>query len=526
MAPRIRSTFRYISAVLSISTGLSLLAGCGGGGSSSGSNGGSTRQQSPITATVRWAARSRATNIPSSALSAQIILQGAGPNGNDFIWTFNRDPNRPEAYTETLTSPVPATVGQWQLRFTLHTQPNGGGDTVGATSRSVDLSQSTDIGDIAIQSAIKSVEILPGQKVGIGQTLRPQFTARNANGTPVAVSPESATIALVSGQDVVSTSGGNLQGTKSGVARITISLDGVTSPAQEVAVGEAALALNVNGATGYVPVGVVPPGSPSFFANVASFAPYALAADWFASAQYVAPANYGDRQFAKWQFNGQDIGTSPSLSFQASKFGAGNLTAVYQARTASSGGFTPNFYRSTYKRWATFPVKVYFATDTGMTSGMQQTIRNAIDFWIAASGDRISYQVVNNPQQANITFRFDVTPTGVRGFCDSQWDANDLLTSAAITLSNELKQAGQGQALTIAARHEFGHALGLTGEEPGAGHSDDAQDTMFPTGNAQVGIITARDINTLTTLYQPELTRSSRALQPGKPVGSARILCE
>jgi hypothetical protein len=501
-------------------TGGVLLTGCGGGtGGDAGNSDGGDRTR--VSVTVQWPARSRSIGAPQSALSGQVILQGAAAGGGDFNFLLNRDANRPEAYTQNFQSNTEANKGVWQGNITFFSAANGQGSPVANATKTVDLTQSGEIGDVTLTNEIASVEVVPNQRVAVGQTLLPQFVARTAGGVQIAVSPESGTVNVVGGQGAAGVQDGRLRGNAPGLAQITVSLDGRTSAPQTVGIGEASLTLAANGPRGYVPYSVTQTGRGTTYLNIADIAPFTVSADWFAVATIAAPENYGDRQFVKWQFNGADLANTPTLNFSLVDRGQGTLTAVYGPRTVTNDQYLPNFFQASFKRWVSYPVKVFLDTD----ATKQALIRQAMDFWVAAAGDRISYQIVGSLAESDISFRFGNTG-GARGFCDSQWDGQDRLIQADITLENALTGAGREEDLKLAARHEFGHALGLTGEQPGAGHSPDANDTMFANGNPLVNVITARDINTLTTLYPTVLGRSRSAGETLGPVaGRARVTC-
>lgn len=506
--------------------GASSLTGCGGGGAGGGGGTTNNTNRTRVSVTVQWPTRSRSVGAPESALSGQVTISGAGPSGGDFAFMVNRDPNRSDAYTQTYQSDSEAKIGQWQTSLTFFSEANGTGSPVANATKSVDLAQSTDLGDVTVNNQIASVEVVPGQKVALGQRLRPQFIARTSQGVQVAVTPESGSVNIVNGQNFAGVVNGQVQGNVAGLAQATITVDGKTSVPQTIGVGEAALTLAANGPRGYVPYSVSQPGRSTAYLNIADIAPYAVSADWFAVATITAPENYGDRQFIKWQFNGADIANTPTLNFSVQEKGQGTLTAVYGPRTISDGQYLPNFFQTTFKQWASFPVKVYFDTASGVDANKQALIRQALDFWVAAAGDRISYQIVGSLAESDISFRFGAVPSGAQGFCDSEWDGQNRLVQADITLTSNLLQAGRDEDVKLAARHEFGHALGMTGEQPGAGHSSDSSDTMFATGNPLVNVITARDINTLSSIYPIQLSRSqATGGQPGPVVGRAHVVC-
>src|SRR5258707_1092811 len=85
----------------------SVLCGCGGSGSSS-------PRTTPVKVDIHWAARSRALNGPSSALSATMVLKQAAAVGGDLTFTVNRNID-PAAYTGSYISSTTAKVGTWDM---------------------------------------------------------------------------------------------------------------------------------------------------------------------------------------------------------------------------------------------------------------------------------------------------------------------------------------------------------------------------------------------------------------------------
>jgi hypothetical protein len=213
-----------------------LLAGCGLGGASDLLGGGN-----PLTAilslVISWQLRSRDVNAPASALSAKLVLKGANPSGGDFVFTFDRDSNL-SAHSQTYIAPLPALAGTWDATVTFYAGQGGQGNVVGVASKQVTVIPVTsNLGDIATTGTITSVTLPTGQSATVGTPKDLIFTAKDANGNTVAVTPGSAVWTVVSGSDKLQvTSNGQLLGLAPGTASVTVSVDGKVSPATGVAI--------------------------------------------------------------------------------------------------------------------------------------------------------------------------------------------------------------------------------------------------------------------------------------------------
>lgn len=175
---------------------------------------------------------------------------------------------------------------------------------------------------------------------------------------------------------------------------------------------------------------------------------------------------------------------------------------------------TPNYARISRMQgllhWDHFPLRIALASPPDSVpdkDAYRQAVLAGFAQWVEASRGLVSYTLVAQPKQADITVSF--TPEGTvpgqgaavgytsmifRGTC---------LHGAEMCLATG--NATPGDMQTVAA-HEFGHALGIDG------HSDDPDDIMYPSTLRTVsenGIpvapplhpITARDLNTLKVCY-------------------------
>ena len=374
----------------------------------------------------------------------------------------------------------------------------GGGGTPSLSSSSLSATVPT-----TTVSRVVSVAIAPHQVIGVGQTLDVALATQDSTGVSATIPGSQASLTVVSGGDKVTISNGRLAGLAPGRAQVTATINGKTSAPQTVAVGTADIVLLTSGTRGNVPLTYQIGTGRAVYGVVAATAGQTTTADWLASYQVTAPDGYGDRQFSKWQRDGQDVGTSATLTFTPFDLpGVGPLTAVYTTRAASGvDSFAPNYSQPNFPHWKQFPVRIYF--DSTATAASQAQVTKGIDRWVLASGGAISYTLVSSPAQADITVGFGSTASGLAGICDTTWNGLNEMTSAKITLNPPTTGLFQTttQNLETIACHEFGHAFGLTGVDTNAGHSTDSSDTMYVTGNSQVGVITARDMNTMSNAY-------------------------
>ena len=377
----------------------------------------------------------------------------------------------------------------------------GGGGTPSLSTPS--LASTVPAAPATTVSRVASVAVAPHQVIGIGQTLDIALATQDSTGVSATVPGSQASLTIVSGGDKVTISNGRLAGLAAGRAQVTATINGKTSAPQTVAVGTADIVLVTSGTRGDVPLTYQIGTGRAVYETVAATSGQATNADWLASYQVTAPDGYGDRQFSRWQRDGQDVGTSATLTFTPFDLpGGGPLTAVYTTRAASGvDSFAPNYSQPNFPHWKQFPVRIYF--DSTATRVTQAQVTKGIDRWVTASGGAISYTLVSDPTQADITVGFGSTASGLAGICDTTWNGLNEMTSAKIILNPPTTGLFQTttQNLETIACHEFGHAFGLTGVDTNAGHSADATDTMFITGNSQVGVITARDMNTISNAY-------------------------
>ncbi len=172
--------------------------------------------------------------------------------------------------------------------------------------------------------------------------------------------------------------------------------------------------------------------------------------------------------------------------------GGGTRTATQQVCSADT--FQPNYVKSLERLlyWEVFPVRVYFVRDEYYSELLRMYALNGFTQWVEASANKIRFVEVENPDDAQITVRFDPQSTG--GLTTySYYPSSGQLVKAEIKVGIASSNPVDIQSISA---HEFGHALGI------AGHSSNPNDMMYPTFVSNRPLqVTEQDFNTLRTAY-------------------------
>jgi len=168
-------------------------------------------------------------------------------------------------------------------------------------------------------------------------------------------------------------------------------------------------------------------------------------------------------------------------------------------------------------RWANNQTSFGLYVDDGQNTpgycpGYRQLMINAFATWVKASENRLTYTVVNNPQEANIACYWVAGRTkdmkqGELGV--TKWRAlyhknepNLLMPQSAqvfiLTLAPNSSKSISYTAMKAICLHELGHTLGITGHSPYPG------DVMYATLSPYdiPNNLSDRDIATIKHLYQ------------------------
>ncbi|HVK03275.1 MAG TPA: hypothetical protein VM490_07355 [Armatimonadaceae bacterium] len=270
----------WLAAVVFVST-LVLPAGCGGGGGGNGTGtntGGPTptptatpsptptpmptpTPPAPVRAAYRleWGARSRATAVPSSALSIQVTVQGAAQDGADAVARIDRR-TEPAAYGQDLVTPFFVRPGNYPVLVRAFAERGGQGALVASGGATVTVHpDGSGIGTINLTGTIAAVEVAAAQVVTVAESWDVLFAGRTAAGDLVPLAPGAARFALLGGEaNLRLTVGGVAEGVRPGRATLKATVDGIDSAPTELKVtSRAAVAITPKPLT--VSVGSVTP---------------------------------------------------------------------------------------------------------------------------------------------------------------------------------------------------------------------------------------------------------------------------
>ncbi len=125
-------------------------------------------------------------------------------------------------------------------------------------------------------------------------------------------------------------------------------------------------------------------------------------------------------------------------------------------------------------------------------------LKSAFTEWQNALGQKIKFAYTHDSNKTDILVTWENRSEGLEvGHQDITWN-NNTLTNAdiVITLSNPQGRVFTNGELRHIALHEIGHALGIRG------HSGNPNDIMYPSLQANITHLSARDIATIRDLYQ------------------------
>lgn len=157
-------------------------------------------------------------------------------------------------------------------------------------------------------------------------------------------------------------------------------------------------------------------------------------------------------------------------------------------------------------RWNrnTFPLKVYIQDSADVPEYYREVVMSAYQTWQRASEDLVSFEFVENANDADMKCYFKNTDNkksiGIHSFTIN---GNKIVNSTIIFNKTDNKNHSlDSKQLFSSALQEIGHSLGLTGA------SNSIYDVMYPIGTKFNTEITTRDLKTLALVYsvKPDIT--------------------
>jgi hypothetical protein len=204
-----------------------------------------------VKATIVWAPRSRQTVVSSvgiaalsSASSAVITVVGAANGGGDVVFSGNR-PAGPAGISQTYTSTQTVTPGQYLLNVKFYNLPLLASGVADPTATLVATAQAnaqilrdgTLSVTIATAGVIRSVKVMAGQTLLIGQSADVKYTAYgdpiNGSAPVIPILPGVAQVSVANVDSTrptsASVSNGMIQAVSPGTVIVTVTVDNVTN---------------------------------------------------------------------------------------------------------------------------------------------------------------------------------------------------------------------------------------------------------------------------------------------------------
>lgn len=199
------------------------------------------------------------------------------------------------------------------------------------------------------------------------------------------------------------------------------------------------------------------------------------------------------------------IGGQPAMGIPANEYPTQpNMVADDYFAGAASGG--------KYFRWMRMPIRVCITSGAGANGyrdSYYQDLMDSFSQWAVASGNRITFELSNNPSQSDITCYWTgdqnkimeggrALEGGLTKLSGQPINATNIsITSARVTiLTNRGGMPLSDDDMKKVCLHEVGHALGING------HSTNNNDVMFFSESPTIlPILSNRDTATIRRLY-------------------------
>jgi predicted Zn-dependent protease len=173
----------------------------------------------------------------------------------------------------------------------------------------------------------------------------------------------------------------------------------------------------------------------------------------------------------------------------------------------------PDYMAPLFKGWQqdAMPIRVFVRPNIqmpGFQDAFVEIVRDSLNQWCKATGNTVSYKLVNSAEAANVVFDYTEHRELVSSQHELGIDGNTEMLAKqdgtpgptnVIILVKDHPGASKFRDRGIIAQcclHEVGHALGMHG------HSPNSHDVMFSTTLVSHTGLTERDKNTIRLMYK------------------------
>lgn len=158
----------------------------------------------------------------------------------DVVVTVDRPAEEDEDVLQRVILPGPMPNGEARLRVEFFNGRGGTGQWVGVAHGRVTVSDGNILGTVVTEGKIVRVEVLAGQSVNVGETKVIAIAAYNDEGALIPIVAAAYTVGATPVSGNATPSASALTGVQRGIVACTATVDGITSPVEEVIVSPVA----------------------------------------------------------------------------------------------------------------------------------------------------------------------------------------------------------------------------------------------------------------------------------------------
>jgi hypothetical protein len=189
---------------------------------------------------ILWKTRSRSVVGPASAESARVTLDFESEAVADVVVTADRPAEADEDMLQRVILPGPMPNGEARLRVEFFNERGGKGQWVGVAHGRVTVAGGSVLGTVVTEGKIVRVEVLEGQSLNVGETKVIAIAAYNDEGALIPIVTAAYTVGATPVTGNATPKASALTGVQRGIVACTATVDGVTSPVEEVIISPVA----------------------------------------------------------------------------------------------------------------------------------------------------------------------------------------------------------------------------------------------------------------------------------------------